>query len=535
MKMDISSISGYRFPIPFRPPIQLPLPLKSSSDRPIPMQHKMAHDDRCSDLSERRANAIDFLISRINYEHTPILPYAQRHLKLERMRHLLTRLGNPGAGLPIIHVAGTKGKGSTSAFLSEILQEAGYQTGLFSSPHMDSIEERFVINSEPCTADDLVALVDRLRPVVQAMDRQAHGATDHDPRPTYFELTTAMALMHFADRKVAATILEVGMGGRLDSTNVCMPTLTAITSISLDHTQQLGDTLTKIATEKAGIIKPGVPVLCGVMQTEPRKTIARIAHGRGCRMMVAGIDFQYQYRPPTKLEESNGYGHIDFQELSQAKETRLENASLRLHGEHQAANAALAIAIALELRRRHWRISDNAIRRGLQKVTLPARIEVLTRKPTVLIDVAHNVASAEALIQTITSCFSRGWERPAHSILILAVSRDKDVRGMLNVLLPHFQTVIATEYHENPRALPAQQLAQLIHDTRLNQDPCPTAVPSDTGTHGSKCQVLTHKAVIDAWKAASRHAGPDDLICITGSFFIATELRKTILADGPAC
>ena len=495
----------------------------SSKTRPTPEKYITADYDSYSGHSARRADAIDFLISRINYEHTPILPYAQRHLKLDRMRQLLTRLGNPDAGMPIIHVAGTKGKGSTSAFLSEILQGAGYRTGLFSSPHLDLIEERFAVNSEPCSADELVALVDRLRPVVRAMDRQSRIRTDHDPRPTYFELTTAMALMHFARRRVDTAILEVGMGGRLDSTNVCMPTVTTITSISLDHTQQLGNTLAKIAAEKAGIVKPGIPVLCGVMQTEPRKTIARMARAQGCRMMVAGVDFRYWYSPPAELERSNGYGRLDFQDLSQGEETRLENASLRLHGKHQAANAALAIAIAMELRRQNWRISDDAIRHGLQATTLPARIEVLVRHPTILLDVAHNVASAEALIQTLSSCFSCGLDGPARNILVLAVSRDKDVRGMLRVLLPHFQTVIATEYHENPRALPAMQLARLIHDE------CPMAGRGEEGSHSSRFQVLVHQRAIDAWQRASRLASPDDLICITGSFFIATELRKVIL------
>jgi dihydrofolate synthase / folylpolyglutamate synthase len=497
----------------------------SSKAHPLPAQNQTADPANYPDHSALRANAIAFLIGRINYEHTPILPYAQRHLKLERMRQVLTCLDNPDAGIPIIHVAGTKGKGSTSALLGEILQQAGYRTGLFSSPHLDSIEERFAVNSKPCSADQLVALVDRLRPVVEAMDRQSSNGTDHDSRPTYFELTTAMALMHFAQQKVDVAILEVGMGGRLDSTNVCMPTVTVITSISLDHTQQLGNTLVKIATEKAGIIKPGVPLLCGAIPTEPRQTIARMASARECRMMVAGVDFQYQYQPPSDLEQADGYGRLDFQDFSQGEEIKLENASLQLHGKHQAANAALATAIAMELRRQQWRISDDAIRRGLLAATLPARIEVLARHPTVVLDVAHNVASADALIQTLGCCFACRQDGPARAILVLAVSQDKDVRGILRVLLPHFQTVIATEYHENPRALPASQLARLIHDEQT------IANPSEQGSYGDKCQVLSHHSAIDAWQRASRLASPNDLICITGSFFIATELRKVILTE----
>ncbi len=243
----------------------------------------------------RHVAALDFLLGRINYERAVVLPYGQRQLKLDRMRQLLTRLGNPDAGLPIVHVAGTKGKGSTAALVGSILQAAGYRVGLFSSPHLESIEERFAVNGEACPGDDFVELVDRLRPVVMAMDREAESVGDSSLSPTYFELTTALALMHFVKRKVDIGILEVGLGGRLDSTNVCQPAVTVITSISLDHTKQLGDTLELIAAEKAGIVKPGVPVLCGPLEEGPRKVIAEIAQQHGCRMLEAGHDFTHGY------------------------------------------------------------------------------------------------------------------------------------------------------------------------------------------------------------------------------------------------
>ena len=192
-----------------------------------------------------RQAALDWLMGRINYERTAFIPYQERQLKLDRMRQLLTRLGQPDAGLKIVHVAGTKGKGSTSAMIAAMLTAAGYRTGVFSSPHLERIEERFAVDGQPCTADELVALVDRLRPVVEAMDDEA--AADGDPTggPTYFEVTTAMALVHFVERQVDAAVLEVGLGGRLDSTNVCLPAVSVITSISFDHTKQLGNTLAR--------------------------------------------------------------------------------------------------------------------------------------------------------------------------------------------------------------------------------------------------------------------------------------------------
>src|ERR1700754_3286386 len=223
-----------------------------------------------------RSAALDWLMARINYERTGV-PYQARQLKLDRMRQLLTRLGQPDAGMKIVHVAGTKGKGSTSAMIAAMLSAAGYRTGVFSSPHLEQIEERFAVDGQPCTSDELVALVNRMIPVVRAMDEEAAADGDSTAGPTYFEVTTAMALVHFVERQVDAAVLEVGLGGRLDSTNVCLPVVSVITSISFDHMRQLGNTLASIAREKAGIIKPGVPVICGVLNEEPQTVIAAAA------------------------------------------------------------------------------------------------------------------------------------------------------------------------------------------------------------------------------------------------------------------
>jgi len=237
--------------------------------------------------SPARQAAIDWLLSRINYERVAVIPYHERQLKLDRMRQLLTRLGQPDAALRIVHVAGTKGKGSTSAMIAGILTAAGYRTGVFSSPHLERIEQRFAVDGHPCSAEELVALVNRIRPVVKVMDDEAAAAGDPLGGLTFFDITTAMALVHFVECGVDAAVLEVGLGGRLDSTNVCPPVVSVVTSISFDHTKQLGDTLALIAREKAGIIKPGVPVVCGVEQPEAQQVIAKVAREHGCRLIQA--------------------------------------------------------------------------------------------------------------------------------------------------------------------------------------------------------------------------------------------------------
>ena len=221
-------------------------------------------------------DALALLWERIDYERASGVVYGESEYKLDRMRELLARLGNPQSSAPIVHVAGTKGKGSTAAMTAAVLSAAGYRTGLFSSPHLKRVEERMAIDGQLCPEAEFLKLARRLRPIVADMDAQA-ARTSGEVGPTYFELTTAVALLHFATQQVDAMVLEVGMGGRLDSTNVCSSTVSVITSISFDHTRQLGHTLALIAREKAGIIKPGVPVVSGVVADEPRGVIEEVS------------------------------------------------------------------------------------------------------------------------------------------------------------------------------------------------------------------------------------------------------------------
>jgi dihydrofolate synthase/folylpolyglutamate synthase len=466
--------------------------------------------------------ALQFLDNRVDFERFQSMPGPEREIKLDRMRALLDRLGSPQDKLPIIHVAGTKGKGSTSAMIAAVLQAAGYRTGLFTSPHLERIEERIAIDGQPCTADQFAAMVAAVQPVVETLDREASAAAPSDHGPTYFEIITAMALLHFARSGVQAAVLEVGLGGRLDSTNVCLPRVSVITSISFDHVQQLGDTLQSIAREKAGIIKPGVPVISGVTAEEPRAAIRQIAHDCGCRLVELDEDFRFDYHPPLHLEKQPALGSMDLLEtgtqlVSQNNKSPLplgegqgegrypiecHDLPLALLGRHQAANAAVALATIRELSNQGWNISEQSIRRGLASVQWPARIEIVARQPVVILDSAHNSASIAVLMDVIKESFS-----VTRRLLLFATTRDKDYQEMLKLLLDGFDEIVYTQYTTNPRALPPAELEATAFKL--------------TGRH---YPVFPKPA--DAWKSIRQSAAPDDLICITGSFFLAGEMRK---------
>lgn len=432
------------------------------------------------------------------------MPYHTRHLKLERMRELLDRLGNPQNGLSLVHIAGTKGKGSTAAMASAILSAAGYRTGLFTSPHLDRLEERMAVDGLPCTAEELVGLVDRVAPVVRAMDRTLGDSAEGGP--TYFEITTAMALLHFAWRRVDAAVLEVGLGGRLDSTNVCLPMVSVITSISFDHMKQLGHTLAAIAREKAGIIKPGVPVVSGVVDPEPRDVIRQVCRDQGSRLLELGRDFDFAYRPPRGLEAAPSSGVMDFSWKNADSRQDHTNVALKLLGRHQAANAAVALAAVAELAGRGWHIPPEAIRRGLAEVRWPARVEVVARQPVIVIDAAHNLASIDALLRVLDESFSA-----QRRILLFATTQEKDIPGMLGRIAGCFDHVILTRYLNNPRGVPPEQLAALAWELT-----------------GQRYRVCPDPA--RAWDEVLRVVTPRDLVCVTGSFFIAAEMRHQIRA-----
>ena len=336
------------------------------------------------------------------------------------------------------------------------------------------------------------------------MDDEA--APDGLAGPTYFEMTTAIALMHFAARQTDFTILEVGLGGRLDSTNVCQPMVSVITNISFDHMRQLGNSLRSIAREKAGIIKPKVPVVSGVIKREPRQVIEDTAAANDCTLIARGKDFDVEYHPPDQLE--SGHSRIDYFHLKQGDRRRVLSSELGTMGRHQAANAAIALAVAEQLSRHGSYVDEAAMCRGLAGARCPARVEILQARPTVVLDAAHNVASIEALCDVLHESASTA--RPKH--LILATTRGKDIDGMLHHLVQHFDTIVCTRYLNNPRCVDPAEVAARAREA------------ADQASRSIEITVVTDPEL--AWKRAIESTPASGLICVTGSFFIAAEVGQ---------
>ncbi len=449
---------------------------------------------------ETYAAAIEFLYGRINYERVQVEAYSTSDFKLERMRVLLSLIGNPHERLSAIHVAGTKGKGSTCAMIASVLTAAGHRAGLYISPHISVFEERMTVDGVRPSPDEIVALVNRLLPTIAHMD-----GLPGQMQPTYFELATAMAWLYFEDRHADFAVLEVGLGGRLDSTNVCCPLVTVITNVSRDHTHILGSTVRQIAWEKAGIIKPGVPVVSGVSHPDAIEIVEQTCRERAAPLQLLGreIHLKARHRQVAAAADEDGGAAIDVR----TTHSEWRGIPVLLRGAHQATNAALVLAALDELRLCGVSIPEAAVRAGMNDARWPGRVEVVSRRPTVVIDAAHNWESARALVATLREEF-----RARRRLLIFAATRDKDVAGLLRLLLPEFDTIIFTRYADNPRGVPVQELQAFVRsvsnrEVHLTEDP-----PS-------------------AWHLAQSWAGPNDLIAITGSFFLVAELRDLILHD----
>jgi dihydrofolate synthase / folylpolyglutamate synthase len=443
---------------------------------------------------------LEYLYSRLNYERQG-MPRIATELRLRRMRRLMRALGDPHHESQIIHVAGTKGKGSTSAMLAAALGAAGVRTGMYCSPHLHRLEERFTVDGKAATPSELVSLLDEVREAVERIEPS--GSVNAEDRATFFEITTAMGLLHFARRRTQAVVLEVGMGGRLDSTNVVHPALSIITSISFDHTRQLGSTLGLIAREKAGILKRGRPAVSGARELEARLPIGRVAAQRRCRLYELDYDFHYQAIPPTGPLVRPTTGSV----AASTWRTDWGTIRLPLLGSHQAHNAAVALAgldVLAEIEPA-LSVSRDDVARGFAGLKWPARVELVGERPWLVIDGAHNAASAQALAETLRTCFP-----PGRRTLVFGTTREKDLQGQLCAVLPFFDTVIATRYVENPRAVEPETIAAAV--VRLTGlPPRLTADPAE------------------ALELARQLTAPDGLICVTGSLFLAAEARAVVM------
>jgi dihydrofolate synthase / folylpolyglutamate synthase len=423
---------------------------------------------------------MDYLYSFINYENK--MPPSPDHARfnLDRMRQLLAALDDPQDRYPKIVIAGTKGKGSTAAMIESILRGAGFRTGLYSSPHLHSWRERVQIDRTLIEQEEVATLIDRLKPIVD----QLEGA------PTTFELATALALTHFADRGVDIAVLEIGLGGRYDSVNVVTPALSVITPISYDHMGVLGTTLREIAHAKAGIIKPGVPVLVAAQEPEALEVIREEA-GTTSPLWQATVDGVVPLNQPQ--EDVLPYG------------VTLHADRIGLGGAHQIENARVALGAALLLRSHGMAIPQNAIMDGLRSVHWPARFEVVGEQPRFVIDGAMNGASALRLREALATLPHQ------RTLLVLGTSRDKDIAALAAELVPGMSAVVLTR-SRHPRSTDMQTLAEAV-------------TPFLDGS------LHIAGTVEDAITTARALAQGDDIVCVTGSLFVAAEAREALDLD----
>lgn len=426
--------------------------------------------------------SVDWILGFTDYEKMHSALWSAEGFDLRRMEDLLSRLDNPDLKSCTVHIAGSKGKGSTAAMIASALRQAGDRVGLFTSPHLHTIRERVSINGVMISEDELVELVGRLAPEVDAVNADASYG-----RLTTFEVLAVLAFEYFALKRVDFQVIEVGLGGRLDATNVVVPDVSVITSISMDHMDVLGDSLVKIAGEKAGIIKNGIPVVCSPQKPEAMKVIEDVCKSQGCQLTRVGQDITWQ-----KKEHS-----LEGQSFSVKGRRNTYELSIPLLGEHQMENAAVAVAVLEALG-----IDSQAIVDGLKNVQWPGRMQILRRDPIVVADGAHNVDSASRLTQSLRQFLT--YDR---LILIIGISSDKDVAGIVDVLAPACNEVIVTR-SRHPRSADTSTLAEEFARHGLAAGQC-----ADTA-----------QAVATALKIARK----GDLICAAGSLFIAAETIEYI-------
>lgn len=429
--------------------------------------------------------ALAYLKQFINYEVHQRPPYDPEHFNLTAFEEFLRALGSPHQAFPAVLVAGSKGKGSTAVMLASMLRQAGWRTGLFTKPHLVTIRERTQIDRRPISREEFAALVSELRELQGTLGRSQAARFR-----TFFELTTALSFLYFARQQVDIAVVEVGLGGRLDTTNVLTPRVAVLSAIGLEHTRILGTTLAAIATEKAGIIKPHACVVSAPQEPEVLEVFEKRCQTQQATLHLAGRDFAWQVTdtsPHGNLIHFQGYG------------SELADLRVALAGRHQAANAAVALAVALQLRQQGWEVRQEHLRQGLATVQWQGRLEVLSREPWVVLDAAHTAESARCLRQSLDELFphQRLW-------LVLGLAADKNATGIIDILAPAAEAIIATGFG-SPRARHPQELADLCRKYGVPVDVAPDPV--------------------SALDLARARAHPADLICVTGSLLLLGELK----------
>ena len=425
--------------------------------------------------------ALKYLDSLINYEKKDGYSY-KGSFKLSRMEKLVGDLGDPQFNVKSIHIAGTKGKGSVSAITHSILKSAGLNTGLYTSPHLENFRERVRLNDSLISEKDVASLVKKIKPAIES------GA---EPKPSFFEVYTALAYLYFSDNKADIAVYETGLGGRLDATNVLKPIVSAITPISYEHTDKLGNTLGEIAFEKAGIIKTGSVCITARQEKEASDVISSVCSQRNAKLITVGKDISFEEvscdDKGSVFNVSGIFGRYSMLECG-------------LLGPHQIANVALSIGIIESLRFSGIDIPEDAIRRGIKTAVWPGRLEIVSRRPLVVLDGAQNRASAKTLVDAVKKVFKYNKLK-----LVLGVSKDKDVKGILEELVPICDSIILTKSKIVERAAEPENIKAMI---------------------GNSKEVLMTSCVDEAMDAALSRAGASDLVLVTGSLFVVGEARQ---------
>jgi len=428
------------------------------------------------------SQAEEYLNSFVNYEQIPGITYAQPGYSLSHVEELLNRMSDPQLAAKTIHIAGTKGKGSVAVMIAQVLSDSGYKTGLYTSPHLHTLRERISVDGSLISEADFAAAMDEIKPFIESMKQDTTFR-----QLTYFEALTALAFAYFKKKRVDFQVLEVGLGGRLDATNVARPIVCIITPISLDHTQILGNSLEEIAREKAGIIKPGCWVVISPQPAEAAPVITDICREKEAKVVQVGKDITWH-----KIS-----GDLHHQSL--AIEGRISNyqVSIPLLGDYQLENAATAVAALEILASEGFAISAADIAQGLARVKWPGRFHILQQHPTVLVDGAHNVASMKGLVSNIKAYFAH-----KRIFLVFGTSCDKDIPGIINELVSLSPQVIVT-WTAHSRAAPLSTLAAEFSKRGIEPE--------------------TGENVREAISRALSLADKTDVICVTGSLFVVAE------------
>jgi len=433
-------------------------------------------------------SAVNFLDSLTNYERSARTPYNANNFGLSRTNRLLAALGNPHNNFKTVHIAGTKGKGSTAAMLMEMLRGCGLKVGLYSSPHILNIRERILVDSEMVSEPDFVKLVS----AVSEASAKARVAG-----PTYFDMLTSAAFLHFSQVGVDIAIIETGLGGRLDATNVITPEAIGITSISYDHLAQLGKTLPLIATEKAGIMKEGIPIISAPQEPEVRETLDAAASALNAPLKYSNENVDFSYR----FEFSRTMGRHARICLT-TPHCKFEHLHIPAPGIHQAINCTLALGLLDVLKGKGYPIDDQKAMLGVANLKLPGRMQLISEEPRIVVDGAHNGASIEALMRAVGQNIVYD-----SMVVIFGCSKEKDVARMVRQLQLGADKIIFTSI-KSPRSADPQELAAEYSEVS-----------------GKMVQVA--QDLEEALDIATRAISREDVICITGSFYLVAEaIRK---------